>query len=133
MKNKEENKNFIDIKLSKDYITDNFSGDNYLDAIMEIVWNSIDADASEISIDLTSNVIGSGIDSLSITDNGHGIEYEKIQEYLKELGKSAKKNSHKSPKGRIYHGKKGKGRFYFLNIGEKITWEIGRASCRERV
>lgn len=123
MQNKEENKNFIDIKLSKDYITDNFSGDNYLDAIMEIVWNSIDADASEISIDLTSNVIGSGIDSLSITDNGHGIEYEKIQEYLKELGKSAKKNSHKSPKGRIYHGKKGKGRFYFLNIGEKITWE----------
>lgn len=123
MQNKEENKNFIDIKLSKDYITDNFSGDNYLDAIMEIVWNSIDADASEISIDLTSNVIGSGIDSLSITDNGHGIEYEKIQEYLKELGKSAKKNSHKSPKGRIYHGKKGKGRFYFLNIGEKIKWE----------
>lgn len=123
MQNKEENKNFIDIKLSKDYITDNFSGDNYLEAIMEIVWNSIDADASEISIDLTSNAIGSGIDSLSITDNGHGIEYEKIQEYLKELGKSAKKNSHKSPKGRIYHGKKGKGRFYFLNIGEKITWE----------
>lgn len=90
-------------------------------AISELIWNSLDADATKIEIEYTPNRIG-GYESILIRDNGHGINYSDAQEVFGKLGGSQKKIERVSPEGREYHGKEGKGRYKALALGDLITF-----------
>lgn len=90
-------------------------------ALKELIWNSCDADASKILVRYNINDIG-GITSIEVEDDGHGIDYDNVEILFGDLGKSQKSYKHSSPKGRIYHGKLGQGRYKGLSFGEKITW-----------
>lgn len=102
-----------------------------ISAIMELIWNSLDAEATEIRVNVNKNAIG-GCHSINVVDNGSGLEYEQAKSLLKQIGGSHKINKKVSPKGRVYHGKEGKGRYKALSIGSKInitsTFEKGNTT-----
>lgn len=93
-----------------------------LTALSELIWNSLDADAQIININFKKNILG-GYEEIVISDNGHGLEYNKALEVFQSLGGSQKKINTKSPKGRHFHGKEGKGRYKALAMGDLVEIE----------
>jgi len=110
----------IEVKLTSELIT-RISQEPPKRALKELIWNSCDADSNKISIKCYKNDLG-GISSIQVEDDGHGIDYENVEILFGNLGKSQKAYKNKSPKGRIYHGKLGQGRYKGLSLGEKIKW-----------
>lgn len=110
----------IDLGVEIDHI-DSLTRANGKTAISELIWNALDADASEINIQYEKSRLG-GINQLIIKDNGHGLNYQKAQEVFSKLGGSEKKSNRTSPNGRHYHGKEGKGRYKSLALGDLVEF-----------
>lgn len=79
-------------------------------ALCELIWNSLDADATDIYIQFSKNVLG-GYDKIIVKDNGTGITVSQIKNYLGYIGNSWKTKRNTTESGRPIHGKKGEGRF----------------------
>ncbi len=92
---------------------------DYKQAIAEYIWNSFDAKASAVDIDFNSTSIGH-LDNLSISDNGQGIDITTIDRTFGSFLDSVKKDTYQ--KSSYVHGKKGKGRYSFINFADKATW-----------
>lgn len=90
-------------------------------AISEIVWNSLDADATKINISFEQTL--NAVSKIEIKDNGSGIPFDKVPEYFRNLGGSWKKLKRHSEKGRLLHGKEGKGRFKAKSLGRVCDWK----------
>src|SRR5687767_8792049 len=84
-------------------------------ALMELIWNCLDADAKSIIIRTKETAIG--ISEITIEDNGHGINYKDAESIFGTLGGSAKKIRRISPGKRKLHGEEGRGRFKALALG----------------
>lgn len=94
-------------------------------AIAELIWNSLDAEATVVEIETTPSLIAGdlGIDQIIITDNGHGFTHEDANEQFKRLGGSWKATAAKSKNGKtILHGRSGQGRFKALALGNSVEW-----------
>ena len=99
------------------------------DALLQAIYNSIDADASKITIkaisrhgeELNLGDDNANIKAIEISDNGIGIPYAKIEEYFQQLEKSWKKTAIRENHA-PYHGSKGCGRFKCFAIGEELKW-----------
>lgn len=91
-------------------------------ALCELIWNSLDADATNIHIQFSKNVLG-GYDKIIVKDNGTGITVSQIKNYLGYIGNSWKTKRNTTESGRPIHGKKGEGRFKAFSLGGLITWD----------
>ncbi|HMM22965.1 MAG TPA: ATP-binding protein [Selenomonadales bacterium] len=92
-----------------------------LNALVELIWNGLDADATRIDISITESPL-LGIDEVTVTDNGHGIDFATVEESFGRYGGSQKILQRQSPSGRIVHGHKGYGRYRALSLGALVTW-----------
>ena len=93
-----------------------------LAAILELIWNALDADATRVEITIGSNDLG-GIDRVVVSDNGTGITFEDARFFFAQLGGSWKKQAASSGRlKRALHGKEGKGRFRAFSIGLIPSW-----------
>ena len=110
----------LDIKVERDHLV-SLTKASAKAAIAELIWNSLDADASNVSVVIRQNAIG--IESIEISDNGHGIDIADADRIFGTLGGSIKKTKQHSPNNREYHGKEGKGRFKAMALGSFITFE----------
>lgn len=110
----------IDIGVEKDHI-ESITKANGINSLAELLWNSLDADATEINVEYKTNSLG-GYNFINITDNGHGLTYEKAQNIFSRIGGSEKKLQAQSPGGRQYHGKEGKGRYKSLSLGDLVKF-----------
>lgn len=88
--------------------------------IAEYIWNGFDAKATTISIDIANNELGF-ITSISIRDNGEGIQQETLEYSFGNFLDSLKKN--KLKRSSYTRGKKGKGRFSFSLFANRATWQ----------
>lgn len=98
---------------------------NAVGALAELVWNSIDADATDIQVEWTENEM-MGIETITVKDNGHGIlwDEEAADHAFMTVGDSEKHTvAHQSPGGRILHGRFGKGRLRAMALGGQISWK----------
>jgi hypothetical protein len=111
----------IEVKLQPDYITRITKVKKPILAIAELVWNSLDADATDVRVVFDLNGL-SGLDAIRIIDNGHGIDYQDGIESFKNLGGSKKVLCQRSKGGRLLHGKAGKGRFKAYALGTNVIW-----------
>jgi len=91
---------------------------DYREAICEYIWNGFEAHATEINIDYTLNE-ASGVDTLSITDNGDGISYEEITDTFGAFLTSRKNLLSLKMKSKA---NKGKGRFSFSAFASSAKW-----------
>ena len=63
----------------------------------------------------------SGVESVRVIDDGHGISYARAIESFGSLGNSWKSGT-RSPKGRRLHGHAGEGRFSAFCLGNRVRW-----------
>ena len=91
-------------------------------AVVELVWNAIDAEASQVTVELQRNA-ADGIDEVRVVDDGHGISSDEVLGTFGRIGGSWKKPSEKSKNGlRRLHGKLGEGRLRAFALGSAVTW-----------
>ena len=83
-------------------------------AVIELVKNSYDADADNVT------VFFSGDEELYIIDNGHGMTEEIIKSAWMTIGTDHKEIDPFSPRKRVKSGAKGIGRFALDRLGEKV-------------
>ncbi|WP_204012401.1 ATP-binding protein [Sphaerimonospora thailandensis] len=91
-------------------------------AVVEMIWNALDAEASLVTVDLEINELG-GIESVSITDDGHGMPNASCKSYFGGLGGSWKTAAKVSPHlKRGLHGRSGQGRLRAFALGGQVRW-----------
>jgi len=110
----------VNIKVAKDHL-ERLSKANGATALMELVWNSLDADSKNIQVITKESTLG--INSIIVEDDGHGINYKEAEIVFGTLGGSAKKIRRISPGDRKLHGEEGRGRFKSLSLGGLIKFE----------
>ena len=90
-------------------------------AVEELIWNSLDADATEVRVEITESRLG-GLDRITVRDNGHGITPSVCDTAFGSLGGSPKLRTSISPTGRQIHGSSGEGRFKAFGLGPQVVW-----------
>ena len=93
---------------------------DYKLAIAEYIWNSFDAKASNVNIQFEANELGH-ISYFVISDNGEGINLSTIASTFGAFLDSQKQQSYQRTSD--VRGKKGKGRFSFINFCSKAIWK----------
>jgi hypothetical protein len=93
-----------------------------VDAIAELVWNALDAEAINVDVAVSIREMG-GPDQVVITDDGSGMTYETAADVFTVDGESWKKAQRFSPNiNRPMHGHLGRGRFLAYAIADKVEW-----------
>lgn len=111
----------INVELTQEHFERSIKG-SPREAIKELIWNACDADAKNIDVSFSFDGM-ENVSDIYIKDDGHGIEYDRAEEYFGKYGRSQKTYSEKSPGGRVYHGKLGQGRYKSLAIGNFVDWD----------
>lgn len=94
-----------------------------LRGISEFVWNALDGDALNVSVVFDKNALG-GLQAITVTDDGLGMEPSALQQEYSQLGESWKKQVERTPKyGRAMHGKEGRGRLRFFSLAGMARWQ----------
>ena len=103
-------------RIGEQFIPNNAIG------ISELIKNSYDADATRVLVD-----VGSAFDkdekkrSITIRDNGHGMDKSDIEEKFMVIANESKKRNKLSPKGRYCTGEMGLGRFALQRLGMNVV------------
>ena len=93
-----------------------------LAAISELIWNALDAEATEVRVEFIENSLG-GVEMIRIRDNGHGLFIDHGLVAFKNLGGSWKEEGQRTAmRKRLLHGKHGKGRFRAFALGNHVEW-----------
>ena len=110
------------VQVEKDHLKKLASADA-IKALSELIWNSVDADATRVEIQIDSDELA--MHSVTVQDNGHGIPHGEIGELFGRLGGSWKRHGSRSKgKNRILHGKEGEGRLKALALGRSAEWVV---------
>lgn len=110
----------IEQSLSKDYKK----------SLSEFIWNGYDADAKKVSILYDANELGF-IQNLRIVDDGTGIDITTIEQTFGQFLDSQKLIS--NTYNGIVKGKRGKGRFSFINFSNQATWKTTYKQGEDRL
>lgn len=112
----------ITVQVQPDHLQRISAHKSPIDGIIELIWNSFDAEASVVEVYFARNELG-GIESVHIRDNGHGIYYPEAFDVFRKLGGSWKnKRRFSANKHRFLHGCEGQGRFAAFSIGKSVNW-----------
>ncbi|AEY94146.1 hypothetical protein SHJG_p1015 (plasmid) [Streptomyces hygroscopicus subsp. jinggangensis 5008] len=111
----------IPVEVRPDFIEKVARRTDPLGAVEELVWNSLDADATEVHVDLELDDFG-GVHAVVVRDNGHGIPAATVESAFKGMGGSWKRTAPGTESGRQLHGRNGYGRFRVLALGSSATW-----------
>lgn len=91
-------------------------------AVVEYLWNGFDAKANTLEINYSANELGL-VDSFTITDNGYGIDLNKLASKFNPFYDSEKAIEISSPKHTsVMHGKNGVGRLTFFTFAHNAKW-----------
>lgn len=101
---------------------------DYMQAIAEFIWNGFDAGATAVDINFESNELDY-ISSVSVTDNGEGIDLDTIDESFGNFMDSIKRSSFQKSSSRL-KGNKGKGRFSFAAFSTRAVWKTRYRDAR---
>ena len=85
-------------------------------ALAELVKNSYDADATDVTIKFAPNE-----DSIEIVDNGHGMTFDEFKNFWMRIGTTHKREKKSKKLGRLMTGSKGVGRLAVQFLANKLT------------
>lgn len=113
----------LSLQAKQDFLEKEASTRDPIKGIAEFVWNALDADATHVSVSLTTNELG-GTVAIQISDNGHGISEERAVHDFQNLGNSHKRRAVRTrTHERAVHGKEGRGRLKFFSIARRAQWK----------
>lgn len=105
-------------------------------AVVELVWNAVDAEASSVAVVLERGLT-EAIDQVRVEDDGHGVSSDEVDATFGRIGGSWKSRSEKSKNGKRYlHGKLGEGRLRVFALGSRVSWvsiSDNTAGSREQI
>ena len=90
-------------------------------ALAELIKNSYDADATEVTIKLTLNKDSPNKSSIEIIDNGHGMTFDEFKNFWMRIGTTHKKEKQSKNLGRLMTGSKGVGRLAVQFLANELT------------
>ncbi len=102
-------------QITDEGIKKHFKSYEPVQAIFELVWNGLDAGATEVKVNIIENDLD-GIESVTVIDNGEGIDVKNVGSNFEKFNESLKR--HDDDK----HGSHGKGRLAFHRLSEKAIW-----------
>lgn len=111
----------VAVNVQEDHLQSIANVGRPIDAVAELVWNALDADATEVRVTIARNNL-TGLESIRVVDNGHGMDYRLAEETFGHLGGSWKKTKLRTDTGRMLHGKEGRGRFKAFALGSLVVW-----------
>jgi hypothetical protein len=124
----------LNVEVAQDHIDSLSKAKKPIFGIAELIWNSVDADATDVKVRLNRNSLNA-IESINVIDNGLGITMDDAREGFGHLGGSWKKLERQSRRDkRILHGKQGQGRYRAFAVCERAEWEsvyLSNGSLRE--
>ena len=92
-------------------------------AVVELVWNAIDAEASSVTVRLERDGTTDAITAVHVQDDGHGISSDEVEATFGRIGDSWKKLSRRSKNDmRRLHGSRGEGRLRAFALGSRVAW-----------
>ena len=94
-------------------------------ALIELVWNAIDAEATSVRIVVERDDSNwDGITAVRVIDNGHGIDRDELATAFSTIGDSWKRLATRSKNGkRALHGSEGQGRLRAFALGAHVVWD----------
>lgn len=123
------------VKTDNKHIAQTYANLKPEKALHEIIYNALDASATNISIRIKKDNLGV-ISEISVTDNGGGIprpDKDSPNDPFLNLGVSQKKPGQKNNFNRMYHGKTGEGRYKAFSLGRLIVWDTKTATESTRI
>lgn len=124
----------LNVEVAQDHIDSLSKAKKPIFGIAELIWNSVDADATDVKVRLNRNSLNA-IEIITVIDNGLGITMDDAREGFGHLGGSWKKLERQSRRDkRILHGKQGQGRYRAFAVCERAEWEsvyLSNGSLRE--
>ncbi|MFG2919775.1 ATP-binding protein [Kitasatospora sp. NPDC048298] len=121
----------IPIEVKPDFVEHVARRSDPVGALAELIWNGLDADASEVHVTAEPDEFG-GVSAVEVRDNGHGIAAESVQAAFAGMGGSWKRSAPGTRDGRQLHGRRGYGRFRVLALGTRAGWETVADGTTER-
>jgi len=95
-----------------------------LRAVVELIWNAIDAEADNIVVEIRRDELTDTITEVVVRDDGHGISPDAVPNTFGRIGDSWKKFATKSKnKKRRLHGQLGEGRLRIFALGNEVSWD----------
>lgn len=92
-------------------------------AIVELIWNAIDAEAPTVTVELEHDDTLGGIVKTIVSDTGHGIDRDELESTFGRIGGSWKRFASKTKNDkRGLHGERGQGRLRAFALGSRVTW-----------
>ena len=105
-----------------------------LTPLSELIWNSLDADASEVKIEFERNDLANRISKIIVCDDGVGFSRDDAATLFGNLGGSWKRQRRKTPiKNRMVHGFHGRGRYKAFTLGRYIKWIVNYNSNNNQI
>ena len=96
--------------------------DQPVQAVIELIWNSLDAEANNVTVVIERNAMD-GVERVRVEDDGHGMAPEAIPSAFQDLGGSWKAAARLSPNiKRPMNGRNGQGRVRGFALGNAISW-----------
>lgn len=112
----------VTVKVNSDHLRTLSTAKKPILSVAELIWNSLDADTLNVTIELIDNALGA-LERIKVSDDGHGLNYEDAIVDFGNLGGSWKRTHGRSKNcGRLLHGRLGKGRFRAFGLGHRVTW-----------
>jgi hypothetical protein len=93
-----------------------------VNALAELIWNALDADADHVQISVIENDLGNPV-AVEVVDNGLGITIDEAERAFGSLGGSWKREHRMTARSnKKMHGRNGKGRFKAFALGHEVEW-----------
>lgn len=111
------------VEVQADFL-DKIMGARPVQALSELIWNSLDADAKDVAVSFQYNELGS-MSAIVIADNGSGMPRDDAPMLFSHLGGSWKRLTRHTKEGhRFLHGQDGRGRFKAFSLGGIVEWDV---------
>jgi hypothetical protein len=118
------------IEVQSDFL-DKIARAKPVQALSEIIWNSLDADARRVDVFFAPNELGT-VNTIIVRDDGEGMPYSEAPDLFRRLGGSWKKPGALTRKeNRFLHGQDGRGRFRAFALGAHAEWDVTYAKANE--
>ena len=112
----------VTVEVQKDFIDRLAMAKKPILGIAELIWNSLDADATNIAVTLVRKDL-QAIDSIEVDDDGTGMPFGEAKQGFGKLGGSWKEHEALTRlEKRLLHGKLGQGRFRAFAVAENVEW-----------
>ncbi|MEQ9823205.1 MAG: ATP-binding protein, partial [Puniceicoccaceae bacterium] len=122
----------VDVEL--DFVEKQTTRADPIQAVSELIWNSLDAEASEVHVEFEFNDLAGGLSKIYIIDNGTGFSHEEATSLFGKIGGSWKRQKRQTPKlRRMIHGQEGKGRYKAFSLGKSVEWKVRHLNENDRI